>query len=247
MRGRIIVVETPDRVLFKNVGAFLPGDVETVIRQDAPQTSYRNQFLAEAMVNLNMIDTQGGGIKKMYIHQMERFFPLPDYDLSEVARVAVSICGEILDESYCRLLMGKTSLDLGEVILLDKVQKKARISREDHKRLKIQGLVEGRYPNLFVAAEVAKAAGAAGRHIRERGFDKQYYLDMLLALVREHGPVSRVDVDDALLLKLPDRLTSMQKQRKVNNLLQELRRSGIIVNRGTRAHPEWVALETPRD
>ena len=40
----------------------LPGDVETVIRQDAPQAIYRNPFLADAMVELNLIDTQGGGI-----------------------------------------------------------------------------------------------------------------------------------------------------------------------------------------
>ena len=44
----------------------LPGDVETVIRQDAPQALYRNPFLADAMVELNLIDSQGGGIKRMF-------------------------------------------------------------------------------------------------------------------------------------------------------------------------------------
>ncbi len=56
--GRIAVVEFPDRVLLTNVGDFLPGDVETVIRQDAPQAIYRNPFLADAMVELNLIDTR---------------------------------------------------------------------------------------------------------------------------------------------------------------------------------------------
>ena len=240
LHGRINVVETPDAVLLTNVGDFLPGDVETVIRQDAPQEAYRNPYLTGAMVNLNMIDTQGGGIKRMYVLQADRFFPLPDYDLTDPKRVAVAIRGEILDERYCRLLMERTDLSLEEVILLDKVQKKVRVSRDEHQRLKKEGLVEGRYPSLFVAAEVAKAAGGAGRHIRERGFDKQYYLDMLLALVREHGPVSRADVDEALLLKLPDHLTHEQKKNKVKNLLQELRRSGRIVNHGPRSSPEWA-------
>jgi len=54
-------------------------------------------------------------------------------------------------------------------------------------------------------------------------------------------------VDEALVPKLPDRLTDRQKQRKVHNLLQELRRSGSIVNQGTRSHPEWVIAEAPRD
>lgn len=237
--GRIVVVEFPDRVLLNNVGCFLPGDVETVIRQDAPQDIYRNPFLADAMVELNLIDTQGGGIKRMFQTQRRRSFPLPDYDLTAPQRVAVSISGRILDERYTRLLMEKTDLSLDLAMLLDRVQKQKPLSQVEHRRLKAAGLVEGRYPNLMVAGAVARATGEAGRHIRERGFDQQYYLDLILALVREHGPVGRSEVNDALVSKLPDRLGPEQKGRKVHNLLQELRRSGRIVNEGTRSRPRW--------
>ena len=143
--------------------------------------------------------------------------------------------------------MERTDLDLGQVMLLDRVQKGQRIGRDEHRRLKAAGLVEGRYPNLIVGGTVAKATGETGRHIRERGFDKQYYLDLILALVRQHGPVSRKDIDDALLPKLPDRLTLEQKRDKVHNLIQGLRRSGSIVNQGTRPCPAWVLLERPGD
>jgi len=101
-------------------------------------------------------------------------------------------------------------------------------------------VVEGRYPHRIVAGVVAKATGEAGRHIRERGFDQQYYVDLILALVREHGPVGRKEIDQLLLPQLPDRLTDEQKSRKINNLLQELRRSGRIHNRGTRQKLAWV-------
>lgn len=241
--GRIVVVEFPDRVLVTNVGDFLPGDVETVIRQDAPQALYRNPFLADAMVELNLIDTQGGGIKRMFETQRRRGFPLPDYDLSKAGQVAVNLSGRILDERYTRLLIERTDLDLGQVMLLDRVQKGQLVDRDEHRRLKSAGLVEGRYPNLIVASAVARAAGEAGRHIRERGFDKRYYLDLILALVREHQPVDRKDVDQLLLTKLPDRLSQEQKLRRVHNLLQELRRSGLIDNRGSRSKPQWVAVE----
>ena len=60
LRSRINVVETPDELLFTNAGTFLPGSVERVIEQDAPPEYYRNAFLANAMVNMNLIDTQGG-------------------------------------------------------------------------------------------------------------------------------------------------------------------------------------------
>lgn len=237
--------DLPDRILLTNVGDFLPGDVETVIRQDAPQAIYRNPFLVGAMVELNLIDTQGGGIKRMFHTQRQRFFPLPDYDLTQGKRVAVGIHGRILDEHYTRTLMERTDLFLEQVMLLDQVQKRRRISKEAHRRLKADGLVEGRYPNLLVSGPVARMTGDAGRHIRERGFDKYYYMDMIHALVREHGPVSRKEINQALRPKLPDRLTDEQKRTRIHNILQEMRRSGLISNQGSRAQPIWTLGEVP--
>lgn len=175
--------------------------------------------------------------------QRRRSFPLPDYDLTKPGQVAVTLTGRIVDERYTQLLMARTDLDLGQVMLLDRVQKGLPIARVDHRRLKDAGLVEGRYPNLIVAAAIARATGEAGRHVLERGFERQYYLDLILALVHEHGPVQRRDVDQTLVPKLPDRLSDKQKRRKVRNLLQELRRAGKIVNLGSRSEPRWAAAE----
>lgn len=244
LHGRITVVEFPDRILLTNVGNFLPGDIETVIRQDAPQAIYRNPFLVGAMVELNLIDTQGGGIKRMFHTQRQRLFPLPDYDLTETNRVAVGIHGRILDRHYTEILMERTDLQLEQVMLLDQVQKGRRISKAAHRRLKADGLVEGRYPNLMVAGPVARTTGDAGRHIRERGFDKRYYMDIVHALVRQHSPVGRKEIDQALRPKLPDRLTDEQKRTRIHNILQEMRRSGVIRNQGSRARPAWVLSET---
>ena len=110
--GRINVVEEPESLFFTNLGDFIPGSVEEVIRRDAPPELYRNRFLAEAMVNLNMIDTIGSGIKRMFTKQRQRYFPLPDYDLSEPGRVKVRIIGKLIDEKYTRMLMQRTDLDL---------------------------------------------------------------------------------------------------------------------------------------
>ena len=247
LRGRIIVVEFPDRVILSNVGDFLPGDVETVIRQDAPQSIYRNAFLADAMVELNLIDTQGGGIKRMFETQRMRSFPLPDYDLITPGFVTVSLNGRILDERYTRLLLERTDIGLEQVMLLDRVQKGLPIEKSEHRSLKNAGLVEGRYPNLIVADVVAKATDTIGEHILESGFDNQYYRDLILKLVREHGPVSRKDIDETLLTKLPDRLNLQQKRTKIRNLMQRLRISGNIVNQGTRKQPAWTILKALDD
>lgn len=243
LRGRIQVVETPQALLLTNVGGFLPGRVEAVIDQDAPLEIYRNPYLAEAMVSLNMIDTQGGGIKRMFQTQRRRFFPLPDYDLTQLERVMVTLRGRILDVRYTRLLMAQGELDLGTIMLLDKVQKGQRVDADEAKRLKAAKLVEGRYPNLLVAGSVAAVTGDKAQHIRNRGFDNRYYRDLIVDLVREHQPVSREDIDKLLLTKLPDVLTAEQKTNRVHNLLVSL--SGKrIRNAGTRQDSRWVLIDS---
>ncbi len=246
LRGRIQVVETPDALLFTNVGGFLPGRVEAVVEADAPLEIYRNPFLAQAMVNLNMIDTQGGGIKRMYQKQRERFFPMPDFDVSDPGRVKVKLQGRMLDERYTRMLMARGDLDLGSIMLLDKVQKRVTISAEDAKRLRAARLVEGRYPNLMVAGPIAAATGQKAQHIRNRGLDSRYYRDLILELLRQHQPVTREDIDRLLVDKLPEVLTREQKLNRIHNLLRQLAEAKAIVNAGSRRWPKWV-LSKPND
>jgi ATP-dependent DNA helicase RecG len=168
--GRINVVEEPEALLFTNLGDFIPGSVEEVIRRDAPPELYRNPCLAEAMVNFNMIDTIGSGIKRMFTKQRQRFFPMPDYDLSEPGRVKVRIIGKLIDEKYTRMLMQRTDLALMDVIGLDKVQKGKPVAEEEFKSLKAKRLIEGRRPNLFVSAEVAAATETKADYIKKRAF-----------------------------------------------------------------------------
>lgn len=243
LRGRISVVETPDTLILKNKGSFLPGTVEAVIQQDVPPPVYRNPFLAEAMVNLNMIDTQGGGIKRMYQTQMKRYFPLPEYDLSELDSVTVRIRGEIIDERYTRLIMERTDLDLWTVILLDKVQRHIKISPDYCKKLRTLKVVEGRYPNIYISSKIASATGEKARHIRNRGLNKQYYQDMIIELIRVHSPVSREDINRLLIDKLPDVLTVKQKKTKIHNMLYELVEKDLIENMGSRRFSKWVLCD----
>lgn len=232
--SRINVVEFPDRLLFTNRGSFLPGTLEEVILQDSPPEIYRNSFLARAMVHLNMIDTQGGGIKKMFVTQAARYFPLPDYDLSTSDRVEVAIQGTILDERYSKLLMDRSDLDIDVIMLLDRVQKRVRIGRDETSRLRRLGLVEGRYPNLIVAGIIAARTGRQADHILKRGFDSQYYRDLLLRLVEEHGPVGPEVINELLMAKLPEVMSEKQKRAKIRNLTYDLaHRRGLIVNVGS--------------
>jgi len=239
LKGRINVVEKPDELIFANVGSFIPGSLENVIQQDSPPEIYRNPFLANAMVNLNMIDTIGGGIKKMFQTQKNRFFPLPDYDLSE-DKVSVKISGKILNENYTRLLIHKTDLNLSTVILLDKVQKGIQINQEEHRYLRKKKLTEGRYPSIYVAARVASVTGEKAKYIKYRGFDDEHYKKMIIAFIKKYGSASRQEVDDLLIKMLPDILNEKQKRAKIHNLLCKMsKEDNTIKNSGSRRYPKW--------
>ena len=242
--GRINLVEEPGSLLFTNVGDFLPGSVEEVIRRDAPPEVYLNRFLAEAMVNLNMIDTIGSGIRRMFQRQRERNFPMPDYDLSESRRVKVRIIGKVLDENYTRMLFEKTDLDLFDVIALDKVQKKGPLTDAEFKRLKTLKLVEGRRPNLFVSARIATVTGDKATYIKQRAFNKEHYKTLIITYLEEFGEAKRKDLNNLLIDKISDALDNEQKRNLVRNLLFEMsKKDGKIKALGSRRSAVWKLLD----
>lgn len=242
--GRINVVETTDSLLFTNLGSFIPGTVEEMIRSDAPPEIYRNPLLAQAMVSLNMIDTIGSGIKRMFMRQRDRSFPMPDYELDDPGKVVVRLTGRILDENYTQLLMSQAELDLLDVIALDKVQKKRALDDETFKRLKERKLIEGRRPNLFVSAKIAAVTGEKAAYIKNRAFDKAHYKDMVVAYLQEFGRATREDMNQLLLNKVSDALDRKQKRHFVTNLLQEMKREKLIQVDGATRGAFWRLYKT---
>jgi ATP-dependent DNA helicase RecG len=241
LHGRINVIEMPDHLVFTNLGSFIPGNVEKVVKEDAPEEHYRNRFLATAMFNLKMVDTVGGGIKKMFQFQRNRFFPLPDYDLSG-GKVKVNITGKVLDMDYARSLSRNPDLTLEEIIMLDKVQKRRRLTESEERHLKIKGLIEGRKPNYYFSLRVAQRTGRKASYSKNKAFDKAYYMDLIKKSIKEHGYMERADIDELLWSKLPEWMEEKQKKIKVNNLIAELRRQNKIKNIGSDVRPKWILI-----
>lgn len=236
--GRINVVEMDDQLIFTNLGSFIPGSVEKVVKEDAPEEHYRNRFLASAMFNLKMVDTAGGGIKKIFNFQRERFFPMPDFDLSG-GKVKVTISGKILDMEYARLLARNKDLTLEDIMILDKVQKKLTLTEFEEKYLKGKKLIEGRKPNYYIGIKVAQKTGQKAAYSKNKAFDKSYYLDLIEKAIREHKSLERSEIDELLWKKLPDWMDDKQKKNKIGNLLSEMRMKERIHNTGSYSKPKW--------
>lgn len=237
-RSKIVVVEFPERILFSNAGVFIPQSIEDVIEHDAPEAQYRNPFLARAMVNLNMIDTIGSGIRRMFITQRERLFPLPEYDL-KADSVSVTIMGKILDPNYVQHLSRNLDLTMNEVMLLDKVQKGTTISKEAARLLRKNDLIEGRYPRLHVSSQVAAISRQKAKYMHDRELAERHYAELVIEHIRKFGSITRKEADDLLFEKLPNILNEKQKKNKVHRILSVVLK-GRIQNQGTRTKSEYI-------
>lgn len=233
--ARINVVEfEDDHLVFSNYGSFIPCSVETVIENDSPEEYYRNPFLVEAMRNLNMIDTQGGGIRKIFNFQRSRLFPMPDYDLSN-DKVKATLTGRIINEDFAHILYNNPKLSLSDIMVLDKVQKKQPVSVEEYKKFKKMGFIEGRKPNIYLSSKVLALTDderLKAQYIKNKSFDDNHFKELILSYLKAYHIGTKAALIELLIDKLSDSLSEEQKVKKVTNLLSALKREGKIKSLG---------------
>lgn len=229
--ARVEVIEYDnDHLVFQNYGSFLPGSVEKVVLEDSPESIYRNPFLIEAMRNVHMVETEGGGIRKLFEQQRKRFFPMPEYDLSG-GKVKVTIDGKVIDEQFAKILVQVPDMSMSDILLLDKVQKQKRLSDDEIKYMRKKKLIEGRKPNVFLSRNIVrqtKDVGLKATYVKNKSFDDEYFRKLIIQYLEKFSIAKRSDIDDLLMGKLSDVLTIDQKKNKIKNLLYQLRKNNII-------------------
>ena len=239
LKGIINIMEFKDKLIITNEGNFIPQNIENVLKDGYSSPYYRNQFLANAMVNLNMIDTVGSGIRRVYNIQKEKFFPLPDYDLNDDNRVKVTLYGKIIDENYSKILFEKTNLDIDKVMLLDRVQKSYPITKEQSDYLKKDNLVEGRYPNIYISSDIAKITDDKENYIYNTGLENEFYKNLIIKYISEYGQASRKEIINLLKDKLPSSLNEKTKISRIRYLLDLLKKEEKIYNDNKSGHSCW--------
>ena len=142
----------------------------------------------------------------------------------------------IVDVTYAQTRESTSLVDLYMFIT-----KNLPTADETLKYLRDKGLIEGRKPNLYVSATVAKATGDKAGYTKNRAFDKKYYFDLIEQSIHHHGSMTRQELDELLWKKLPDNLTDNQRKTKINNVINELsNKLKKICNEGSNTKPKWV-------
>lgn len=238
LNGRIVVSEHVDRLVFENSGSFYEGSPEEYIDGNKTPSSYRNLQLVSAMREINMIDTQGYGIHRLFVEQRARFFPMPDFELGS-SSVKTTIYGHVVDPNYSSLLVKRGDLKLDDICLLDRVQKKLRIDARAVAHLRREGLIEGRVPHLHISASVAAITGQKAEYMRRRQLPGSHYRKMLIDYLGKFNGLTRQEINDYLMDEIRGDLSEKEKTSKISNILTYLRRKGKIVNVGSDTRPCW--------
>ena len=226
--ARIIVIERENELEFSNSGRFFEGTYEDYITGERIPKHYRNPFLAQAMANIKMIDTEGFGIHKMFVSQKDRYLPMPDYDKSDNENVVLTLPGNVIDENYSLLLLEHTDIDLTTAVLLDRVQKGKPLNGNAIKMLRKEGLIEGRKPHLYVSKRIAKATNLEVEYTLKKGFDDAECQQWIIKALKDHTELSRKQINELLWSKLPIDFSDEQKITKIGNLLTKMRKQDLI-------------------
>ncbi|MBR3027502.1 MAG: putative DNA binding domain-containing protein [Bacteroidales bacterium] len=242
--ARIIVTERQDSLIFQNDGNFYDGDYKQYITGEKTPKSYRNPALVKAMVNIKMIDTQGYGIHKMFQSQKNRYLPMPDYDLSTSNVVILNLPGAIIDENYSLMLLANQDLTLTDAVLLDQVQKGHPIASEAIAMLRKRKLIEGRIPHIYVSKNIAQATDQKVEYSKHKGLADKKCEALLLDSLKDHGSLSKQEIERLLWDLLSDQLDEKQKKTKVYNILRKLRESGQIINETKGNKSLWFLVKS---
>jgi len=225
LQQRINFVENPGYLYYSNAGSFIPGTLENVLRNEEPQTHFRNECLCRAMVDFNMIDTVSRGIKKMFNEQWRRHFPMPDYEIDQVKKkVVVRIYGNEINKRYTDLLKTNDTLSLWDCISLDAVQKGRTIHEDIAQDLLKRGLIEGDAPHYSISLSIAKNTHQLPAYTKTKGLDKEKLRQMILQYLSKAGDegAKRDSIYEYLKDVLPANKTEEQQLRYVGRLLVEL-------------------------
>ena len=241
LQERINLVENTGFLYYANGGSFIPSTVQKALATHGPQRHYRNECLCNAMVNFNMIDIVGRGIRKIFNQQWERRFPMPDYEIDAVKKeVAVRLYGNAINEKYTKLLKENKDLSFEDCLLLDAVQKGRTLHEEDLQQLLSRGLIESNNGLYTISLDIARKTKQVSEYTKLKGLERDKLKIMAQQVVKNAGEDGiKLDAIFRFLKDaLPTGKTDDQNKRLVRRLLEEMQTDGMIKSEGRTWHEQ---------
>lgn len=240
--GKINVEEFSDRIVFMNEGSFIPGTLEKALQVGYKPPYYRNPFLADAMLNIGMLDQNAMGIRTICETAQQRCMSLPTYDLTDPNRVNVVLLNHEIDPAYTHILFEHPKLDILAVLALDKVQKKMPLSRQQQDMLLERGFAKRASDEMWQLIEPEPRAFLPQYEINAEATMTEYDEKQQ---VLEAMPIGQWLSRNEITGSINERLNKQGKSIdgfKVYQALKDLERLGNVKSQGIRRGKQWLHI-----
>ena len=253
--GAVHIQWHDDRIEISNPGGFPEGVHLGNILVTPPRP--RNPLLADAFKRAGVVERTGRGIDIIFTEQLRNGRPAPSYERTTVTDVVLVLPRGEANLAFVRLVVEESQagrlLRLDELLLLNALwherslsgaqasrllQKPEPDARAVLERLVEFGLVEGRGArrgrSYMLSAATYRRLGAPAACVRQRGFERIQWEQMVLQYVRAHGRITRREAAELCRISSP----------QARHLLSKLVEKGLLVRRGRRRGTYYVAVDT---
>ncbi|MCK4415232.1 MAG: putative DNA binding domain-containing protein [Candidatus Eisenbacteria sp.] len=243
--GSVFVRQYARRVIIESPGGFPVGiTVDNVLDHQSP----RNRRIAESLAKCGLVERSGQGMNLMFERSIRHGKARPDFTGTDAYHVSLTLHGEVQDPRFVQFLekVGReTQASFGtyDFLVMDLVHRELPIPPEltGHlRRLTDLGAIErlgrGRGVRYLLSRRFYALAGRRGTYTRRRGLDDETNKELLLRHLQANPSGSSLAVLHQVLPHL--------SPRKVQALLQELRREGRANLKGLRRWARWYAAKT---
>ena len=249
-QGAVYVQMHHDRMTIMSPGGF-PGGVtleNLLVHEPAP----RNPTLANAFLQLGLVERSGRGIDRIFFHQLRSGRPAPDYGQSDPDAVRLILPGGQPSLAFVRLALEEErrgqALSGGELLVLNHLEQNRRMTAGQASQLLQRGeaaarsliarLVERgfvtparRRGEFELSPAIYRMQGKQAAFVRSHGFDPIQQRGMIIEYVKAHEKITRREAADLC------RLESSEAKR----LLASMKTKGILKIEGERRSARYIA------
>ncbi|MBK8348685.1 MAG: hypothetical protein IPL08_14135 [Saprospiraceae bacterium] len=105
--------------------------------------------------------------------------------------------------------------------------------------MKKKGFIEAGSLIIISLLKLLEITNQKAVYTRNKGLDKEVLMSFIIKHIENHGFATREEIDVLLLDKLPDYMVNKQRKKKIDNMLQSLKKDKIK-NIGSRTDSKWV-------
>jgi ATP-dependent DNA helicase RecG len=239
--GSIFIHASPERFSVTSPGGLLPGVTTENIRD---KSAWRNRSIADALEHTKLVERSGQGIDDIFEISIEQGKGWPDFGGTDAHQFRINIPARVRDLEFVKFLETIANekqivFSLDEMIELERMREEGAVSEfaSKDKFLKL-GIIEKigktRGMKYVLSHRYYKHEKRLGQYTRIKGLTRDAKKELILKHIREQGSGRMEEFIEAFPeMGSPD----------IANLLQELKREGLIVREGWARASVWRIRE----